>query len=689
MNCFFVAKLDVKIKKHRKLCDRTFKLMKAVLLEATEEYIVKTNKKFKIIPGWNEYVKELHAIARNYFIQWVQKGKPLDGIHLLNMKQSRSQFKLALDNCKNNEEKLRNEKMAQNYKNKRYKDFWQDVKSNKKGQLSTPSTIDGESNPQVVANKFSTKYKEVFDRNNNGISSAEEIDVDLSKPEKNGYYGRISKSSIYEAIKQLKCTIGDDMIHSNHLKYCSDLYVDALAKLLSSFLIHGYIPEEILLGTINPILKDRFGCLGDSGNYRPVMSSSVFLKILEYCILFQIKPFVKLNDRQHGYRERYSTNTACFVLKETVHEYCNQNSKVYSCFLDFSKAFDNVSHRVLICKLKDIGVPSLYINLIKFWYCNQYAKVRYNGSHSESWKICNGVRQGGILSGLFFCIYINSLIDKISSLKIGCRLGLYSSNIIAYADDIVLLAPSASALQFMMNVVNEEALKLELKFNANKCKILIFKFGKKMSFEKQFFINNQPVCHTHSIKYLGFFISYNLCNEEDINSRRKKFYSEYNQILRKFYSVDVEIKLFLFKQFCIQFYGAELWYGDSGSRAALRQFEIGYHKAIKKLIGLSYHESNHYACQQAQLLIFKHLLNKLKIMFLFRLYFSPCIFIEKIMKHISVSSVLFNEVDRFSSEFYQIYDLLDNDRQAVVSRVLYVQNHESQMRGPLNVVSDE
>ena len=136
------------------------------------------------------------------------------------MKQSRSQFKLALDNCKNNEEKLRNEKMAHSYKNKRYKDFWQDVKSNKKGQLSTPSTIDGESNPQVVANKFSTKYKEVFDRNNNGISSAEEIDVDLSKPEKNGYYGRISKSSIYDAIKQLKCTIGDDMIHSNHLKYC-------------------------------------------------------------------------------------------------------------------------------------------------------------------------------------------------------------------------------------------------------------------------------------------------------------------------------------------------------------------------------------------------------------------------------------------------------------------------------------
>ena len=326
--------------------------------------------------------------------------------------------------------------------------------------------------------------------------------------------------------------------------------------------------------------------------------------------------------------------------------------------------------------------------MIRFWYSNQYAKVRYNGRYSESWKICNGVRQGGILSGLFFCTYINSLIDKISSLKIGCRLGLYSSNIIAYADDIVLLAPSASSLQLMMNVVNEEALKLELKFNADKCKILIFKFGKKICVQKSFFIENQSVCHTHSIKYLGFFISYNLCNEEDINSKRNKFYSEYNQILRKFYSVDVDIKLFLFKQFCLQLYGAELWFGDPGSKSALRQFEIGYHKAIKKLIGLSYHESNHYACQQAQLLIFKHLLNKLKIQFMFRLYFSPCIFIEKLMKYLSVSSVLFNEVNKFSNDLYQINDLLDNDRQAVVSRVVYVQNHESQMRGPVNVISD-
>ena len=299
-----------------------------------------------------------------------------------------------------------------------------------------------------------------MDRNKRGISGAESLNIDITDYDIKNCCGRVSKSHVREAIMQLNCTVGEDLIHSNHLKFSSNLYVDVLTKLLSGFLIHSYIPKEMMQGTITPTTKNRYGCLGDSGNYRPVMSSSVFLKILEYCILFKIRPFIFLNDRQHGYREKYSTNTACFVLKETVFEYCSQNSKVYSCFLDFSKAFDNVSHEILRSKLKEIGIPSLYINIIKFWYANQFARVRYNGKYSGSWKICNGVRQGGILSGLLFCLYINSLIDRISKLNIGSKLGLQSSNIIAYADDIVLLAPSASSLQCMMDIVNEEALKL-------------------------------------------------------------------------------------------------------------------------------------------------------------------------------------------------------------------------------------
>ena len=109
--------------------------MKIVLLEATRDYVAKPKKNFKIVPGWNDYVKELYALARTHFLEWLEKGKPLHGIHMLNMKQSRSRFKYILEQCKNNEEKIRNEKMAQNFKKKRYKEFWKDVNTNKKFRL--------------------------------------------------------------------------------------------------------------------------------------------------------------------------------------------------------------------------------------------------------------------------------------------------------------------------------------------------------------------------------------------------------------------------------------------------------------------------------------------------------------------------------------------------------------------------
>ena len=77
---------------------------------------------------------------------------------------------------------------------------------------------------------------------------------------------------------------------------------------------------------INPRVKDKYGDVSNSNNYRPVMSSSVFLKLFEYCLLQKIEKSIKLNDRQHGYRSNYSTSTACYVLKETVLNYTMSNS---------------------------------------------------------------------------------------------------------------------------------------------------------------------------------------------------------------------------------------------------------------------------------------------------------------------------------------------------------------------------
>ena len=64
------------------------------------------------------------------------------------MKEARSRFKCALDYYKSNEDKRRKEKMANNYRNKKYKDFWNDVNLTKKGRVARSTVIDKENNPQ-------------------------------------------------------------------------------------------------------------------------------------------------------------------------------------------------------------------------------------------------------------------------------------------------------------------------------------------------------------------------------------------------------------------------------------------------------------------------------------------------------------------------------------------------------------
>ena len=181
-----------------------------------------------------------------------------------------------------------------------------------------------------------------------------------------------------------------------------------------------------------------------------------------------------------------------------------------------------------------------------------------------------------------------------------------------------------------------------------------------------------------SFKYLGYVINNRLCNAEEI--ARDTVYREFNCILRKFSFADIKVKLYLFRQYCLQLYGSELWFNNHRSSGSLKALAMGYHKAVKKILGLSYHESNHYACQEAQLLTFENLFNKIRIFSMLRLITNPCSFFRKSGDFLSVWSVLYKELYDIFLYKYGIESLLENDKDAILSRIFYVQNHESQMR---------
>ena len=117
-------------------------------------------------------------------------------------------------------------------------------------------------------------------------------------------------------------------------------------------------------------------------------------------------------------------------------------------------------------------------------------------------------------------------------------------------------------------------------------------------------VNDEPIEKVNSFKYLGVMLRSDMLNVDDVQRAMRKFYSEFNCILRKFSFVDVNVKLYLFRYYCMQIYGADLWLDDKGSVSLLKQFAVGYHKAVKKMLGLSSHESNHFTCQEAKMPIF-------------------------------------------------------------------------------------
>ena len=132
------------------------------------------------------------------------------------------------------------------------------------------------------------------------------------------------------------------------------------------------------------------------------------------------------------------------------------------------------------------------------------------------------------------------------------------ANVLAYADDLTLLAPSCTALQMLIDKAKDEAQKLDLEFNEKKSKCMVFRNNNKSDNVKHFKMGDNLLEFVSYFKYLGFIIQDDLRNTRDIDESRNRFYREFNIILKRMNFTDTRIKLYMFKQCCLQLYGAEL-----------------------------------------------------------------------------------------------------------------------------------
>lgn len=653
-----------------------------ILLESANKYNTQTKNKNTNynIPGWNDYCKDLYNIAKRKFIIWRGNNCIKEDASHYEMKEARYNFREALKYCRNNEEYIRDNKLLNNIQNNNMSTFWRTVNKYKKLKSKEVTKMDGETNEQNIANIFANNFEEITgsagNYTNEYISNKYIEKNDISGI---NVYGKINVNDVELAIKNLKDAVGTDGLHANHFKNSPPSMIFLLSKFFSSCLMHGYVPHTMMNGTIRPLIKNKTGNLNNSNNYRPIMNSSLILKMLEICLKRKIEPFVNLNMRQHGFKPNHSTMTAGYALKETVTEYNTGGSTVYCCFLDLSKAFDKVDHSLLIKKLYKSDIPSHYVNLIEYMYFNQQTNVMFNSKLSRSWRVGCGVRQGGILSPLLFNIYINHVIETISNIKVGCKLGTTSSNIIAYADDMVLMSPTRKGLQVLIDKMASELDILGLKVNSDKTVCMSFNKSNKDFSHLKLYFKGTLLRNVKEFNYLGIILMTNLCNKNDIIKCRNNFYKNFNSIIRKFPKADTFVKLQLFKSYCTSFYGSSLWYDIKGANDTFHQFSVGYHKAIKKIFAVSTHESNHEVCEWANLFTLKHQINYNLIAYVHKIYLFPNEFLRSIKQNF-VNSCIVTKVQYMARNVYNIENICENDIDAIKSRIRYVQHGEERLR---------
>lgn len=258
-------------------------------------------------------------------------------------------------------------------------------------------------------------------------------------------------------------------------------------------------------------------------------------------------------------------------------------------FLDASKAFDRVEYGKLFQLLIDRRLPSHIIRLLLNMYTGQQVRVFWNGIYSHGFSVMNGVKQGAIISPILFCVYLDTLLVRLKEAGVGCYLGMYFVGALAYADDVVLLSPSASAMRRMLLICDQFAAEYNVVFNVNKTKCLNLRSSKHTSLAGRhsplpsFSLGGNVIENVSKWPHLGHIITSQCSDSVDIAERKKCFIGQVNNLLCNFSKLDSLVKCKLFNSYCSNYYGAELWDLDD---VAIESFCVAWRKGMRRVWGL-------------------------------------------------------------------------------------------------------
>ena len=334
----------------------------------------------------------------------------------------------------------------------------------------------------------------------------------------------LSFQDIFEELRSLQTSkaVGPDNIGPKVLNSCADSLTAPLHHLFSLSLANGVIPSDWKCHNIIPVYKSRDK--SSVKNYRPISLLCNVSKVLERLVHNKLLDFYSdsISRHQFGFCKNKSTLQQLLLCFDDL---CSDKKQTDSIYLDFSKAFDSVSHTKLLLKLWSAGITGDVWSWLRSYLSDRSQRVLVNNSLSCPLPVKSGVPQGSILGPLLFIIYVNDLCDKVEN-----------STIFKFADDLkcfkaIHCITDSNQLQNDLNSLYGWSLDNDLSFSIKKCVVLRFKVTLH---DTNYFINGVHLSNVTEHHDVGIVFSKNLSWASHIDSTVAKAYKSFGLLRRTF-----------------------------------------------------------------------------------------------------------------------------------------------------------
>ena len=300
--------------------------------------------------------------------------------------------------------------------------------------------------------------------------------------------------------------VGPDMIPNEVLKHVG--LRELMLKFMNSCFINNVIPSVWRKAVIAPIPKSATKDPCVPLNYRGISLLSCMYKMFSSLLNLRITSHCEesgyIVDEQNGFRSGRSCQDHIYALSTVIRNRKSCGQSTYCAYIDFKKAFDWVNRDLLLYKVAtSFDIHGRLFNNLASVYSISNSQLRLNGLLSESFNVTSGVRQGDIMSPVLFSMFLNDLATGIKDLNCGVQISDNNLSILLYADDIVFIAPSESALQTMLTFVSEWCRKWRMAVNMDKTKVIHFRKKSIAQTAYDFQLGNVPVEKVCTYKYLG------------------------------------------------------------------------------------------------------------------------------------------------------------------------------------------